>query len=489
MLNSEHQKLVDKANNAIFIDSKKVARDPYRLGYHLMAPANWMNDPNGLIQFKGEYHIFYQHNPFSPEWGPMHWGHAISKDLVHWEHMPIALAPSEEYDIGGCFSGCAVDDNGTLTLIYTGHVDGRDPKEVQCIATSIDGIHFTKYDKNPVINEVPVDGSQDFRDPKVWKYNNIWYMVVGSGKDGKGKVLLYRSQDLRKWDYIGPVAESDGNKGYMWECPNLFPLNDKHVLIISPIGMNGAKNIYITGEMDYKTGKFVEEYYEEIDYGDDFYAAQTFLDDKGRWILIGWMGMWNTKIPTKDNGWAGAMTIPRVITLLPGGKLSFQPVPELQKLRQDHYRFENLVITPTSYKVLGDLQGDRLEIIAEFKMDLYKDNEFGIKLRCSSDYSEETLVFYNTNSKELCVDRNKSGIGDVGVSRRRIDLSSKENLKIHIFLDCSSLEVFGNDGCVVMSNRIYPKPSSLGIDLFARNGSVNLISLDVWKLESIWGDE
>ena len=281
-----------------YIDSIKdeIKNKPYRQGYHFMAPTGWINDPNGLSFYNGEYHLFYQYNPYSGEWQSMHWGHAVSKDLVNWRHLPVALAPSEFYDNddkGGCFSGSAVDDNGVLTLMYTGTVnEGETSIQTQCIATSNDGINFEKYENNPVIAKYPKDGSMDFRDPKVWRENDAWYVVIGSSKDNDGKALLYKSDDLRNWEYVGVLAESNGEFGYMWECPDFFKLDDKYVLIISPMGVENRKVIYFVGDMDYNTGKFTYETEGEIDLGFDYYAPQTLLDDKNRRIMIGWQNSW-----------------------------------------------------------------------------------------------------------------------------------------------------------------------------------------------------
>ncbi|WP_094550651.1 glycoside hydrolase family 32 protein [Petroclostridium xylanilyticum] len=505
MLNSKikrpsHQELVDKANESVESVKEVVAKDPQRCAYHFMAPAYWINDPNGLIYFRGEYHLFYQHNPYGPLWGAMHWGHAKSKDLVHWEYLPIALAPSEDYDYherGGCFSGSAVDDNGLFTLIYTGTVLEKDGqvKQVQCVATSTDGITFTKYPGNPVINQPPVDGSSDFRDPKVWKHHDTWYMVVGSCKNGKGKALLYKSLDLRNWDYVGVLAESDGTKGTMWECPDFFPLGDKYVLIVSPMGMDNHKVIYMVGNMDYGTGRFTSDRYEEVDYGFDFYAPQTFLDGQGRRIMIGWMNSWDWMPwfksfgPTVTNNWCGIMSVPRVLSLDSDGRLIFQPVEELKSLRRQHRQFKDFEIVQDSSNILGDFKGNCLEVIGEFDLNSCNANEFGFKLRCSSDGKEQTYVKYNTKAKELIFVRNKLDASSEEIRRCKVEISNNKTLKLHIFIDRISVEVFVNEGKVVMSSNIYPSPSSQGIDIFSHGGTVKMISLDVWQLKSIWQED
>ncbi|KRE32798.1 glycoside hydrolase family 32 protein [Paenibacillus sp. Soil724D2] len=489
--NKVHEERVDLANKALKqATATTVVEDNYRLDYHLMPPAGWMNDPNGLIYYKGEYHAFYQHNPYEPKNGPMHWGHAKSKDLLNWEHLPVALAPSEIYDMGesggyGCWSGSAVDDNGVLTLIYTGHVDGRTPTEVQCIATSTDGVTFNKAVYNPVIAGAPEEGCFGFRDPKVWQHDGVWYMVIGYGKDGLGKALLYKSSDLRDWSYIGVAAESDGTMGDMWECPDLFPLGsgDDHVLVISPMNMGTTKTMYLTGKFSCETGLFDYRYAERLDYGFDFYAPQTFTDGQGRRILIGWMNIWGAQMPEQEHGWMGAFTLPRELTLLEDGTLRIEPVEELKAMRGTHQRVNNLSIYAGTEVPLLEIHGDALELIAVFNLNQSAgDVEFGLLLRCSEDGSEYTEVSYSAADRKLRVDRNHSGAGEAGICE--VDLNPLEDgrIKLQIFIDRSSVELFANNGLKTVTNRIYPKPDSLGIKLFTRNGEVSLESLDAWKL-------
>ncbi|OPH48198.1 sucrose-6-phosphate hydrolase [Paenibacillus ferrarius] len=488
--NGAHKQLIARANQALELASTDTTEDNFRLHYHLMPPAGWMNDPNGLIYYKGDYHAFYQHYPYESKWGPMHWGHAKSKDLVHWEHLSIALAPSESYDAGesggyGCWSGSAVEDNGLLTLIYTGHVDGSTPTEVQCIATSADGINFDKAAYNPVISRPPQEGGFGFRDPKVWQHDGVWYMVIGYGKDGLGKTLLYKSPNLRDWTYIGIAAESDGTMGDMWECPDLFPLgsNDDHVLIISPMNMGATKTMYLIGKLSYKTGIFDCHYAERLDYGFDFYAPQTFIDGKGRRILIGWMNIWGAHYPEQERGWLGAFTLPRELALAEDGTLRMQPVEELTTLRGTHRRVDQRTIYTDTIVPLPDIQGDVLELIVLFDTkQLADDAEFGLLLRCSEEGDEYTEITYTAEDCKLKVDRTHSGAGELGVSD--VNLAPLENglIQLQIFMDRSSVELFANNGLKTITNRIYPKHDSLGIKLFARKGDAQLVSLDVWEL-------
>lgn len=297
-----------------------------RFLYHFEPKKGWMNDPNGLIEFQGQYHAFFQHNPYDIKWGPMHWGHAVSKDLVHWEELPIALKPEEEYeDGGGCFSGSAIEKDGKLYLFYTS-VSKR-LGQTQSVAVSEDGIHFEKYKGNPVIAQVPADGSADFRDPKVSLIDGVYYMVVGSSFEGRGRVLLYRSESLYEWDYIGVLYESEDYYDAV-ECPDFFQMGDTYVLMYSKIGFPTYATQFITGDFDGK--KFFPKVYSTPEAGPQFYAAQTFGAKDGRRILIGWLYDWKM-VPDQTADSAGALSIPRELSLK-DGKICCFPVKEAQSL-------------------------------------------------------------------------------------------------------------------------------------------------------------
>ncbi|HEU5140538.1 MAG TPA: glycoside hydrolase family 32 protein [Bacillales bacterium] len=487
---SLHLQSISKAEEAMASLRRNADMGPHHLNYHFTAPISWMNDPNGLIYYRGEYHMFYQIHPFSPENGPKHWGHAKSKDLVFWEHLPIALAPSEDHDMHGCFSGTAVENNGLLILIYTGNVHSPQKKQVQCIATSEDGLIFTKHPGNPVINQFPEDGTVDFRDPKVWKHEGVWYMAIGSGKAGMASALLYQSTDLFNWEYTGKMAESNGSQGKIWNCPDFFELDGKDVLLASPAVPYGVKNtrksIYMIGKMNYENGKFTQEIDGDVDHGPDFYAPQTWIDHQGRVILIGWMDMWWNPMPTQDYGWTGAMTLPRLVTMSRNGKLLFEPVPELQTLRKNHRSLPPVKWSENHSGIFKNICGDSLEIIVEFDLQSCTAEEFGLKVRCSHDDKQKTLITYKPDLHEVTIDRQNSGTTNGERNVRNLPPRPNHTVKWHLFLDRSSIELFINDGELVMTNRIYPDPSSLGLDLFAKGGSVKVSSLDLWDLSSIW---
>ncbi|KXZ40400.1 beta-fructofuranosidase [Alkalithermobacter thermoalcaliphilus JW-YL-7 = DSM 7308] len=492
----KNEDLIKKANKEIEKNKSLVNSDYYRLKYHIMPPTGLLNDPNGFIQFKGEYHLFYQFHPFGTNHGLKYWGHYKSIDLVNWEAMPIALAPSEWYESHGCYSGSAIEDNGILTLIYTGNVkDKQGNRETyQCLAMSEDGVEFEKYKDNPVIHNQPKGYTRHFRDPKVWKKDGIWYMVIGAQTiKEEGRVLLFKSKDLKSWDMVGEVAGSNinnlGDFGFMWECPDLFELNGKDILISSPQGIKPQGDLYnniyqsgyFVGKVDYKTGNMQHEDFVELDRGFEFYAPQTTLDDKGRRILIAWMGLPEEEDhPTTEKGWIHAMTIPRVLELKEN-KIIQKPVEEMENIRKNLAKYENIKIN-SSEIMLENISGDVLEMEAIFEVD--DAYEFGVKLRCSDDEKEKTILYYDRKMQKFIFDRENSGKGYKGV--RRCYIEDKKKLKLNIFLDTSSVEVFINDGQEVFTGRIYPDKQSLGIKFFAKGGSVILKELRKWDIKPVF---
>lgn len=472
--------------------SEKV-NERFRSGYHIMAPANWINDPNGLIQFKGEYHVFYQHHPYDENWGPMHWGHVKSKDLVHWEHCPIALAPGDACDLDGCFSGSAVDNDGELTLIYTGHHYIDQAQNIffqnQNIAVSKDGIHFEKIAQNPVIAAPPADSSQHFRDPKVWKNGDTWYMILGnSTKDNVPRVILYTSTDLRSWEYKGVLDENAKDMGFMWECPDFFELDGSFVFMFSPQGIeakgdkynNLFQTGYYVGSYDYSTNHLEHGAFEELDHGHDFYAVQTFVDDKGRRIAIGWMDMWESEMPTKADGWAGALTLPRVLTLSEDRKIRMNPVEELKLLREaEHLVCKDQLVTRSHFVNVTD---QLLEVKVVFDIENTDADVIGLKIRGVGE--EESVIQYSLTDQKLTLDVSKSGKSTDGV--RNTSLVTNGQLTLHLFLDRSSVELFANEGQAAMTSRIYPTEAQSGIEFFAHNGEVTIAECTYWNLKDIW---
>lgn len=305
-----------------------MAQNPdLRFHYHFEPEKGWINDPNGLIFFRGQYHAFFQHNPHSPRWDRMHWGHAVSDNLIYWKQLPIALYPDHLYeDDGGCFSGSAVEKDGRLYLFYTSV--SHDRGQTQSMAYSDDGIHFTKYAGNPIISENPL-GYEDFRDPKVTYLDGQWQMVVGTGDKTCGKVLRFTSEDLYHWNYAGVLFEG-AEFAHCIECPDFFKLDDKYVLMFSKIGETERSTHFVVG--DFRDGKLVNYQICRPEWGQDFYAPQTFLHG-GRRIMIGWMYHWGKEAPTGCS-YAGAFSIPRQLWLKNGCVYNY-PVAEARYLLKE----------------------------------------------------------------------------------------------------------------------------------------------------------
>ena len=423
-----------------------ITNQRYRLGYHVMTPGGWMNDPNGFSFFKGWYHIFYQYYPYAAEWGPMHWGHARSRDLVHWETLPVALAPDENEN--GCFSGSAVVYDDKLWLIYTGHhtpnaVDPEDFYQDQRVAWSEDGIHFTKYGANPVLR-TPAGNTKHFRDPKVWQEGDMFYMVLGSQDvDGLGRALVYSSPDLLHWQLDTELCKSVGKEqeGYMWECPDFFHLDGKDILLMSPQGLEADgdrfRNLnqtgYLLGNVEDK--KLQHAGFVEIDNGHDFYATQTMLTPDGRRVMIAWMNAWDSPMPEIEDGWAGALTLPRELSVK-DGRLLQKPVRELTGLRQE-------------VLLNGCLEAER-----DYKLGRQAELELTF-----TEKAEGVLLLLSDGDKSLQLSLEPGGRfvlnRNTKDGERAAVLTSKEPLKLQIFIDKSSAELFVADGELTFTERIY----------------------------------
>lgn len=454
------QELMQKAANKTVEYQPMIEKDPHRLQFHLVPPVGLLNDPNGLIQFKGVYHVFYQWNPFDTSHGAKFWGHFTSVDLVHWQEQPPALVPSEWYEKNGCYSGSAVEADGKLHLFYTGNVKDENGQRqtYQCMAVSTDGIHFEK--KGPVIF-LPEGYTAHFRDPKVWNHEGTWYMVLGAQtEDEDGHVVLYSSKNLTNWTFKGPLAGGNMNGlsdfGYMWECPDLFRLGQKDVLLISPQGLEAqghhCQNLfqsgYFTGEWEPENNLFKHNgSFVELDRGFDFYAPQTFEDDKGRRILYAWMGITDENEefqPTITHGWIHGLTIPREIELK-GNRIVQKPVIEMKQLRKPD-KFQEIAFIHDQEKICRNLGGTTSEIHIEIQKVQANQVEFSfhdnVKLRYCND--EQLFTLERKSFKEGAPET------------RSCEMKSLKNM--HIFLDASSIEVFLNGGEEVMTARFFPDP-------------------------------
>ncbi len=467
---------------------------------HLKAPGNWINDPNGFIYYKGKYHLFYQYFPYAPEWGTMHWGHAVSDDLVNWEHVGIALFPTKYGDQNGCFSGSAITlPDGRQLLMYTGVVKERQANggynevQAQCLAVG-DGVDYVKYDKNPVLDEkdIPEGGSRfDFRDPKMWREEDGTYRCIIGNRpaDGSGQILLFESPDGYAWHYKKVLAANHNRFGKMWECPDFFPLDGKWVLLTSPQDMlpsgfeyhNGNGTLCLIGAYDREAEEFTEETDQSIDYGIDFYAPQTVLTPDGRRVMIGWMQNWDTcnHRRTHDEAWFGQMSLPRELSIK-NGRLYQTPVRELEEMRRDRVSYQGVTVSGTVR--LEGVRGRRVDmevtVRPEEGCDLYR--KFAIRLAQNDLY--HTSLSFRPGESVLKVDRKFSGSRRAIIHQRRSKVNHRGGeLKLRIILDRFSVEAFVNDGEQVLSAVLYTDQEADGISFLA-DGTVNI---DVVKYDLV----
>jgi len=473
---------------------ERLAADPLRPQYHLLPAKNWMNDPNGPIYWKGHYHMFFQYNPNAAVWGDMHWAHALSADMIHWRHLRIALAPTPGGDdANGCFTGSAVDDHGTAAILYTGvktvapeQATLRDGvhnfREVQCLATSDDPqlLTWTKWDQ-PVLQPPKDPRLAGFRDPFLWREGENWYLGVGSGlfKQG-GRVLLYRSKDLRQWEYLHPLAsgkwtgkESSNpvDSGEMWECPDFFPLGKKHVLLYSTAG----QVIWESGELDPKEHVFHSERRGILDHG-AYYAQKTQLDAKGKRILWGWIPETRAEAEFSAAGWAGCMALPRVLSLNSDGGLEMQVAPGTQALRAKSF------VLPGRHADLSQMGHAMEEIQIENLA-----GELAWKIKSP----RFTFTLADRSGSWWSAKLEPKGAAAVTLTVKgvalEVPLGPKHEIEFHLFLDASVAELIC-DRQHVLTTRIYRKPEGVLRPRFSDNDLPALVSLEAWQLRPISPD-
>jgi beta-fructofuranosidase len=471
----------------------KLASDSLRPQYHLLPAHNWMNDPNGPIFFHGRYHMFHQYNPQGAVWGNMNWAHAISVDMIHWQQEPIALSPTPNGpDRDGVFSGSAILDNGKPTMIYTGvappvsdaQATLRDGvhiwQETQCLAVAQDDdLRIWKKLAEPVIANPPAGLTvTGFRDPSVWREGDNWMLTLGSGVRGEGgMVLLYTSPDLRHWTYLHPlVGGTAGGKsavnpvdtGDMWECPDFFPLGNKYVLLISTMG-----------KVHWKVGTYANQHFMPekegvVDWG-AYYAAKTMIDANGNRILWGWITETRPDAELIKAGWAGAMSLPRVLTLSPQNELQMEVAPAATQLRGIHTEIHGQQTPVARQKSLDALRIH--DLAGEVHIELRpRGEEFNIRLQSEHGANFATISCSNlSGNRQLRVNTITAPLPGIAGSP----------VTLHLFLDGSILEVFAN-ATTSLTARIYQIPHGpLRLKL---EGNVELISLDVWQMTPISKD-
>ena len=499
-----------KENNQA-VDEEKISTDelaysePFRPQFHYSPPEKWMNDPNGLVYHDGTYHLFYQYYPEDIVWGPMHWGHATSSDMIHWENKPIALYPDE---LGLIFSGSAVidtkntsgfgtEDNPPMVAIYTYHLmegekAGRKDFQTQGIAYSLDnGNTWSKYEGNPVIGN---EGIKDFRDPKVFWHeeSSKWILVLVAGDHAK----FYNSDDLKEWSLLSEFGKDKGAHGGVWECPDLFKLKiaetgeEKWVLLISinPGAPNGGSGTqYFVGEFDGK--EFVTEQTSAkwLDYGMDNYAGVTYNNvPSGERIFIGWMSNWNYARDTPTEVWRSSMTLPRNISLhknKEGYFIKNYPLKAFDKIGET---------------VFESMESISLEKPFEKELDQYNDTDISFMVDSSKNYAitysnsigEQVCLQLLGESNELLFDRTRSGMVDFqdsfgkAIQKQKYTTENKK-VEVRIIIDASSVEVFIDGGKHVFTNQVFPNHPYTKLEIAGpANGTVDNLRLN--KLASIW---
>ena len=468
----------------------QLASDPLRPQYHLLPSHNWMNDPNGPIYFAGRYHMFHQYNPRGATWGDMHWAHATSPDMIHWRHEPIALAPTPGGpDSDGVFSGSAVSDQGTVAVIYTGVAPPSSPgdatlrdgvhtwRETQCLAVAQDqDLRIWKKHSEPVIAAPPAGLEvTGFRDPALWREGNKWMLILGSGVRGKGGlILLYTSSDLRHWTFLHPLIEGSAtglagvnpvDTGEMWECPDFFPLGDKYVLLISTM----AKVRWKVGT--YSKHRFTPENEGVVDWG-SYYAAKTMLDAHGTRVLWGWIPEARSDADLIAAGWAGVMSLPRVLSLNSRNELQTTVAPDVHKLSTHHVRIANH--EESDRNVQHALDAIRIRnLSAQFEIEVQPDaDDFTLRLYSDSGDFVRLSCSRQSGGRELRVNKQTAPL----------PASPESPMRLHVFLDGSVMEVFVNE-TVALTARVYQIPTgSLRLKL---EGDIKLLSLNVWQMKPI----
>ena len=470
-----------------------------RPAFHLSSRVGWMNDPNGFSFYQGKYHLFYQYYPYNTVWGPCHWGHAVSEDLIHWEYLPAALAPDEEYDADGCFSGSAVTlPDGSQMLIYTGVVrkeledGGIREIQHQCLAFG-DGMHYEKYEGNPILTkqDLPEDCSPyDFRDPSISVTDDGTYQIVTccGTPNRDARIVRFTSPDAINWSRGKTVIQNNERFGKVWECPDLFRMGDKWVLLCSPMDMlpegfeyhNGNGTLCLIGDYDESAGVFTPQHDQAIDYGIDFYATQTIVTPDGRRIMMAWMQNWDTTPGYRldPTTWFGQMTVPRELSIR-DGRLYQWPVRELEEIRQNRISFENVYVSGEM-----ELEGVRgrmvdLEISLRSADPEQVYEKFTIKFAAGGRYY--TMLSYHPRDQIMKIDRKFSGSRRAIIHQRRALVPSQNGeIRIRLLLDRYSAEAFLNEGAQTITANLYTDMGAQRITFTAQGAvSMDLVKYDL----------
>lgn len=447
-------------------------RDPMRPIYHMLPPSGWMNDPNGFSMYGGRYHLYYQYNPDEPRWAGICWGHMESDDLVFWRHRPVAIAPGEEYDRDGVFSGTALEFGGRFLAYYTGHrvLSGGETLQAQCLAEGLPE-RLVKAAGNPLVECAPGLSTNDFRDPKVWAEEGGLRMIVG-GTDGRDSHLpLFLSEDGLRWEFRADIARGvNGSMGAMWECPDLFRMDGDAVLMGCPMSLRfpwpASRACYFIGELRHGGTRFVPRTrLQPFDWGESFYAPQTIADKDGRRIMVGWMSM---PQPREGHWWSGCQSLPRLLQRK-NGQIHSVPIPELQRLRlvTESGRAENAAFSGTLFPDADAYCEYDLEIL------LAPGAVAELALR------ELVLRFHREDEAFVIVTAVQRGR-----ERHRRVSAPKGRLPLRLFVDGAVCECFLADGEACYSAFLW-QGTEARVTMRTCSGKVSLTRAQVWRMQDI----
>jgi len=468
--------------------------DDHRPQFHLTPPANWMNDPNGLCVVDGRLHAFYQHNPDAPRWEHMSWGHAVTDDLVTWEHLPVAIRPDPDGpDAFGCWTGCViVDDDRAATMLYTGvTLDGDVRRASICRATTSDGLlTWTKDATNPCIAGPPPGIEQDaFRDPFVWRDGESWAMLVGAGRtDGLGAVLLYRSPDLRTWAYVGPFLAGDevdraaGADGPCWECPQLLRFGDAAILIVSIVDRTpGVRPSHVAAFVGHIDGdRFVVDRVDELGMGPDFYAPATVALPDERHLVFGWIPE-DPPHEESTRSWAGSLTFPRVVSLDARGETILTLAPEVLALRTTPVRRRTRELLGDAHPSHLPIAGGHVEI--EMEIDPGDAEEVAIELIDEADDGPEVRIAFRPQTRSISLARR----GIVGVAGRSSQGGAELDpwsppLRLRVLIDGSVLEIEADGRTMGTARLTATHGDRRALTFAATGGTARIANLRTWSL-------
>lgn len=463
--------------------------------FHLSPRVGWLNDPNGFSWYDGKYHLFYQYNPYSSVWGPMHWGHVVSDDLLNWQYLPVIMAPDTPCDNFGVFSGTAeVLPDGRQILMYTGVHKEKDEQgktreyQVQCVAAG-DGLTYEKYEGNPVITAADIpEGSSvsDFRDPKIWRKSDGTYACIATNRDatGSAQLLMYHSHDGFHWNFHKIFFANNWRFGNMWECPDFVECDGKWLLFTSPMEMepigteypNGRSCMCFIGSYDEQTDTFTEECDQIVDSGIDFYASQTMKAPDGRTILIGWMANWDVcEFRQPKEKWYGMMTLPREMSVR-NNRLYQVPVRELEQMRTNPVSHKEVTV---SGKV--NLEGVRGRC-ADLELTIRPgEDTTAFTIRLAEDEKHHISLVWCPGEGLLKLDRRFSGTRQGTIHQRECVVGQRDELKLRIVLDRFSVEAFVGEGERVMTATFFTEQSADGIS-FESNGT-SVLTVEKYDLE------